>query len=283
MNNQERIISFFIIISFEGQRRLNVNLLHRSVCVCNSHNSTKSMISISIIYITVSFICHLIFFIYNRKANGFICSCLFLTNWFRLILVYFVESCYIQSYFLHVLTHFHLHLIIFLRLDWYYYYLFGKSSQQISFRQLIIIILFIWIFSCLLTLPSLSDQWASIAFDRSLDICIVDYTFRYSYTLFILSLSCLIPYIVLCLFHRQQMKSSSLRKDTSSIIVLLWSLWKIILLILFHIPMENFHMKLVFYYIEILLYLVEPILYLFIVRSLSLITLRRSIVEIYVL
>jgi len=243
------------------------------------------MISISIIYVTISFVCHLIFFIYNRKTNRFICSCLFLTNWFRLILVYFVESCYIQSYLLHVLTHFHLHLIIFLQIDWYYYYLFGKSSQPISSHQWITIILFLWIFSCLLTLPSLTDQWASIAFDRSLDICIVDYTFRYSYTFFILSLSRLIPYIVLCLFHRQQLKSNySFRNNrTSSMIVLLWSLWKIILLILFHIPMEDFYMKLIFYYIEIFLYLVEPILYLFIVRSLSLITLRRSIVEIYVL
>ncbi|CAF3061354.1 unnamed protein product [Rotaria sp. Silwood2] len=253
--------------------------------------------------------------ILNRTVRSFgllLCTCLLLTNWLRLgiyltpkfhpnIIQYSTNLCIIQSFSLHVLTLFHINLTIGIRLLWHYCFIFSKYWQTITNCRLLTFFLCIFIGSCIFTWPSISDEWASIIFDQTLNICIVNYRFHLSYTFFVLSFTCIIPYILLIISHNQQMKSIKhrilkyfstckieqrkqklnmvQRKNDfqyASYIILIWSFINILLLICIHIPTEHGRtIKSVIYYIQIVAFLIDPILYIFIFRSLSIITLLR--------
>jgi hypothetical protein len=216
--------------------------------------------------------------------------------------------CLIQSFILHVLTLFHLNLTISIRLFWHYCFIFNQSWQTLTYHRLFIYFLLIFSFLCLLTWPSLTNEWASIKFDRILNICIVNYAFHFSYTFFILSITCVLPFLLLIISHYEQMKSikrrmvkyfstfpiESSRQQKSNIIhrknqfqyasyvILIWSLINIILLICIHIPIENGRIiRSTIYYIQMFALILDPILYIFIFRSLTIITLLRPTDEFY--
>ncbi|CAF0738712.1 unnamed protein product [Rotaria sordida] len=252
----------------------------------------------------------------NRTIRSFgllLCTCLLLTNWLRLgiylfptfhpnIIRYSSNLCIIQSFFLHVLTLFHINLTISIRLLWHYCFVFDKYWQTITYRRILTLFLCIFIGSCIFTWPSISNDWASIIFDQILQICIVNYKFHLSYTFFVLSFTCIIPYILLIISHNRQMKSikhrilkyfSTFNIDQhrhklnivqrkknfqyASYIILIWSFINILLLICIHIPIERQRiLKSVIYYVQMFAFLIDPILYIFIFRSLSIITLLRS-------
>jgi hypothetical protein len=207
-----------------------------------------------------------------RSIRHCLCVCLLINNWLCLGLIYLfpkmIQSCIIQSYFLHVLTHFHFDLIVCLHLYWYYCLKFEESFQRLTYCWIFLFLLFIFICLCLLTLPSLSHQWASIVFDRFLQICIVDYTFNYSYTFFIFTLNCLIPFIVLCISHRHQMNNQiwkcKISKNCFQFSILLWSFLNIVLLLSLHIPMKYSGIRLFFYNIQIISFFIEPMFYIII-------------------
>ena len=249
----------------------------------------------------------------RRTIHSFsllLCTCLFITNWLRLGLVYVLPKfypslsqsssnlCIVQSFFLHVLTLFHLHLTICLRLFWYYCFVVKKYWQTVTYRRILMILVFVFICLCLFTLPSISNEWASIVFDRLLQICIVNYTFKYSYTFFVLIFTCLIPFILLIICHRRQMKSmenriskyisinqnlseQKIRFQYSSYIILIWSFLNILLLICLHIPLKHKQIRIILYYTQLISFLFDPVLYIFIFRSISLITLLRPTNGIY--
>jgi hypothetical protein len=246
-----------------------------------------------------------------RSFGLFLCTCLLITNWLRLgiyvfpkfypnIIQYSSNLCIIQSFFLHVLTLFHLNLTISIRLFWYYCFIFSKYWQTITYRRIIIFFLCLFISLCILTWPSISDEWASIIFDHILNICIVNYTFHLSYTFFVLSFTCIIPFVLLILSHYRQMKCIKRRISKyfstfkieqhkqelinyrrkefqyTSYIVLIWSFINIILLICIHIPIEHEPIiKSTIYYLQMFAFVFDPILYMFIFRSLLIITLLR--------
>ncbi|CAF3459324.1 unnamed protein product [Rotaria sp. Silwood1] len=253
--------------------------------------------------------------ILNRTVRSFgllLCTFLLLTNWLRLgiylfpkfypnIIQYSSNLCFIQSFSLHVLTLFHLNLTIGIRLLWHYCFIFNKYWQTITYRRVLILFLCIFIGSCIFTWPSISDEWASIIFDQILNICIVNYRFRVSYTFFVLSFTCIIPYLLLIISHNRQMKSMKHRMlkyfstfkinqhkqklniirrkrhfQYASYIILIWSFINILLLICIHTPTEHgIIIKSIIYYVQISAFLIDPILYIFIFRSLSIITLLR--------
>lgn len=249
-----------------------------------------------------------------RSYGLFLCTFLFVDNWIRIGIYLFPSFfpglighsptlCLIQSYLLHVLTLFHLSITISIHLFWHYCFIFSKYWQNLTYSRLLTYFLCIFFFLCLFTWPTTSNEWASIKFDGILKICIVDYTFHLSYTFFLLSLTCLIPYLVLILSHNVQMKSiqrrigkyfspSSLERSTvlerknqfqyASSVILIWSLINIILLICIHIPIENDRMiKSIVFYIQMFALIFEPMLYIFTFRSLSIITFLRPSNEIY--
>jgi hypothetical protein len=214
--------------------------------------------------------------------------------------------CLIQSFFLHVLTLFHLNLTISIRLFWHYCFIFNHYWQTITYHRLSIYFLCIFSCLCLLTWPSLTNDWASIKFDHILNLCFVNYAYNFSYTFFILSLTCLLPFLLLIISHYEQMKSikrriknyfstfsqSSQQKSNiihrknqfqyASFIILIWSLINIILLICIHIPFENRRIiRLTIYYTQMFALILDPILYIFIFRSLSIVTLLRPTDEFY--
>jgi len=276
-------------------------------------NDDELIIPITLSYVIVNLIFHIIFFlitisdnksikqtneknfkletILNCRIHSFsliLCICLLTTNWLCLGLIYLfpniIQSCLIQSYFLHVLKYFHLHLTICLRLYWYYCFTFENSCQRITYQRIFLILLFILIYLCLLTLPSISNQWASIIFDKILQICIVNYMFNYSYTFFLLTFTCLIPFILLIIVHKRQTKSLNISQfQYSSFFILIWTFLHILLVIFLHIPIKYQQIRMTIFYIEIISFLLEPILYLFIFRSLSRIILLRPSNQIYFL
>ncbi|CAF1980242.1 unnamed protein product [Rotaria magnacalcarata] len=253
--------------------------------------------------------------ILNRTVRSFgllLCTCLFLTNWLRFgiylypklypnTIKYSLNLCTIQSFSLHVLTLFHINLTISIRLLWHYCFICSKYWQKITYCRILILFLSIFICSCIFTWPSISDEWASMIFDHILNICIVNYKFNLSYTFFVLSFTCIIPYILLIISHNQQMKSidhriskyfatfkieqhtqklNIIQRKTlfqySSYIILIWSLINIILLIFIHVPIEHdSSIKSIIYYIQMCVFLIDPIIYMFIFRALSIITLLR--------
>lgn len=237
-----------------------------------------------------------------RSFGLFFCTILFIINWFRLI-IYFLpylfrnvlqlstNLCLFQSYFLHVLTLFHLNLTISIRLFWHYCFLFPNYWQHFTYRRLISSLVCLFLFQCFLTWPISSHKWATFTFDSILNLCIVNYKFQYSYTFFVLSFTCIIPFLVLLVSHYTQMKSidkrlinSSLdllkqkqRFQYSSYVILIWSLFNIVLLICIHTPFDNYQLiKSIVYYLQLFVLLFDPILYTFIFRSLSIITRLRS-------
>ncbi|CAF1067450.1 unnamed protein product [Adineta steineri] len=252
-----------------------------------------------------------------RSFGLFLCTCLLMVNWLRLgiylfpifypnIIQYSTNLCYIQSFFLHVLTLFHFNLTISIRLFWHFCTVFSRYWQIITYRRLITIFICIFISLCILTWPSVSDEWASIIFDNLLNVCIVNYTFHLSYTFFILSFTCIIPFLLLILSHYRQMiciKRRILKYFTifkieqnkqnliiyqqkqfqyASCIILIWSFINIILLICIHIPIEHERLiKSSIYFIQMFAFIFDPILYMFIFRSLAIITLLRPTNELY--
>ncbi|CAF0998639.1 unnamed protein product [Adineta steineri] len=249
--------------------------------------------------------------ILHKKIHSFsllLVICLLITNWFCLGLVYIFPKfypnliinstniCIYQGFFLHVLTVFHLHLIICLYLLWHFCFLLENYWQTITYQRIFYLLIFIFMCLCLFTLPSISNEWASIKYDKTLQICIVNYTYNYSYTFFILTFICIIPFIILIISHRQYMISiknriskifsidlleEKTRFQYSSYIILIWSCFNILLLILLHIPTEYKQIRMIVYYTQLLSYLFDPILYIFIFRTLSIISLLRPINEIY--
>jgi hypothetical protein len=254
-----------------------------------------------------------------RSFGLFLCTFLLITNWLRLIIYLFPKFypntieyssklCIIQSFFLHVLTLFHLNLTISIRLFWHYCFIVSKYWQTITYRRLLTYFLCIFFSLCIFTWPSISDEWASIIFDHILNICIVNYTFHLSYTFFVLSFTCIIPFILLIISHYGQMKcikrriSKYLSRFTieqqhkqklniihrknqfeyASYVIFIWSLINIALLICIHIPTQDGKViKSIIYYIQMFAFLFDPILYIFIFRSLSIITLLRPTNELY--
>ncbi|CAF1575396.1 unnamed protein product [Rotaria magnacalcarata] len=109
-----------------------------------------------------------------RSFSLLVCTFTLIINGLRLGFIYLfpkiypsvIESslnlCIIESFFLHVLTCFHLHLIIFLHLYWHYCFLCEKHWPTINYCRILSIFLFIFMFLCLLTLPSTSNEWSSI-------------------------------------------------------------------------------------------------------------------------
>ena len=248
----------------------------------------------------------------------FLCTTLLITNWLRLgiylfpklypnTIQYSPNLCIIESFSLHILTLFHLNLTICIRLFWHYCFIFSKYWQTITYRRICILFLCIFIYLSIFTWPSVNDEWGSIIFDRILNICIVNYRHHLSYTFFVLSLTCIIPFILLIISHYGQMKCINQRISKyfstftieqhkqklniihqknqfqfASYIILLWVIFNIILLICIHIPINNGELiKSTIYYIQMLTFIFDPILYIFIFRSLSIITLLRPTNELY--
>ncbi|CAF1045686.1 unnamed protein product [Rotaria sordida] len=247
-----------------------------------------------------------------RSFSLFLCTCSLIINWLRLGFLYFfpkiypnliqssLNLCIIESFIFHILTFFHLHLIIYLRLYWLYYFIFEKYQQKIIYHQILFILLFIFICLCLFTLPSISNEWASIIYDEILQICIVNYLFNYSYTFFLLTFTCLIPFILIIISHKLQMKVidnriskyisideklnlsyQKYRFQYSSYIILIWSFINILLLIFLHIPIKHIQIRTILYYTQIFSFLLDPIIYILIFHSLSLITLLKPVNRIY--
>ncbi len=251
-----------------------------------------------------------------RSFSLFLCTFLLITNWLRLSIYLFpkiyphlIKSssnlCILQSFSLHVLTLFHFHLTITTRLFWHYCFICNKYWQTITYCRLFTFFLFLFLCLCFLTWPSISNDWASITFDPILNLCIVNYIFHLSYTFFIVSFTCLIPFILLIISHYTQMKCIKRRmwkyfstftieqhQEKSIIIhrknqfkyasygILIWSFINMILLIAIHIPIENeTWIKSLIFYMQMLALLIDPILYIFIFRSLEIITLLRPINE----
>lgn len=242
-----------------------------------------------------------------RSFGVFFCAILLITNWSRLF-IYFLPNfypnlfssssnlCLIQSFFLHALTLFHLNLTISIRLFWHYCFLFDQCWQSITYRRLTSYFLGLFLCQCFLTWPVGNDKWTTNFFDRIFNLCFVDYTFHYSYTFFILSLTCMIPVALLISSHYSQIRSIKQRIDTSysiwkekerlrlsdrarqfqyaSSLTLFWSLFNILLLICVHTPFnQHLLIRLIVYYVQLIVLLIDPILYIFIFRSLSIITL----------
>jgi len=253
-----------------------------------------------------------------RSFGLFLCTFLFLTNSLRLMIYLFPKFspntieyssklCIIQSFFLHVLTLFHLILTISIRLFWHYCFIVSKYWQTITYRHLLTYFLCIFFCLCIFTWPSISDEWASIIFDPILNLCIVNYTFHLSYTFFVLSFTCIIPFTLLIISHYGQMKCIKRRIskylstltieqhkqklniihrknqfEYASYVILIWSLINIALLICIHVPIEDGKViKSIIYYIQMFAFLFDPILYIFIFRSLSIITLLRPTNELH--
>ncbi|UJR20929.1 hypothetical protein I4U23_024038 [Adineta vaga] len=243
-----------------------------------------------------------------RSFSLLLCTCLFLTNWLCLGLIYFfpklypdfirtsTKFCTLQSFFLHIFTLFHLHLTIGLRLFWHFCFTFENYWQTITYRRILYLLLFVFICLCLFTLPSMSNEWASIIFDKILQICLVNYTFNYSYTFFVLTLTCLIPFIILIISHRRHMKEinhrltknllimddpnlrhEKTRFQYSSYAILIWSFFIMLLTISLHIPLANIQIRTIVFYTQLITFLIDPILYIFVFRSLSIISLLRPI------
>ena len=214
--------------------------------------------------------------------------------------------CFIQSFLLHILTLFHLHLTITIRLFWHYCFIFNQYWQTITYRRLFAYFLSLLLILCLFTWPSLTNDWASVKYDHVLNLCFVNYTHKFSYTFFILSLTCFLPFLLLIISHYEQMKSIKRRMEkyfstyiqTSqqksniiyrqkqfqciSYVILIWSLINMILLICIHIPLENHRIiRSIIYYIQMFALILDPILYMFIFRSLSIVTLLRPTNEFY--
>ncbi|CAF1074223.1 unnamed protein product [Adineta ricciae] len=238
-----------------------------------------------------------------RSISVILCTCSFLTNWLCLVLIYFLPKfypsasakyCTIQSFFLHVFTLFHLHLTIGLRLFWHFCFTFEKSWQTLTYRRISYLLMFVFICLCLFTLPSMSNEWASVVFDKVLQICLVNYAFNYSYTFFVVTLTCLIPFILLLISHRRHMKEihcrlaktlsiiddpdltrEKIRFQCTSYVLLLWSFFLIVLIICFHIPITQIPIRTTVLYTQLITFLIDPIIYIFIFRSLSIITLLR--------
>lgn len=256
--------------------------------------------------------------ILNRTIRSFgllLCSCLFFVNSLRIglfllpmanrtIIEKYMNLCLVQSFLLHVLSLFHLNLTIAIRLFWHYCFLVGKYWQKVTLHRLLICILGLFIGLCLFTWPSLSDEWGSIKFDPILRICIVNYQFHWSYTFFVLSFTCLIPYSILIVSHRRQIRSIDCRIEKyftrltveneeeklriigrkipflyASYSILIWSLINIGLIIGIHMPCENEFIRYSIYYSQMGAFLLDPLLYIFIFRSLSIITLLRPTSE----
>ena len=249
-----------------------------------------------------------------RSYGLFLCTWLLLINGLRSGLIYLLPNfyadqirssthlCLAQSFFLHALTLLHIHLTVSQRFFWHYCFIFDGFWPRLTIQRLSSILLFIFLCLCLITYPSISDEWASVSFDQILQVCLVDYTYNYSYTFFVVALTCLIPLILLFISHRVQMQTVNERilKDLSttadgqsnlchqksrfqraSLALLLWSFLNILLIIALHSPIDHFLFRTVVYRIELIALLVDPIVHLFLFRSLSVLIRFKSFNGIY--
>lgn len=248
-----------------------------------------------------------------RSYGLFLITWLFIINGLRLGLIYLLPNvyseqirssmhlCLAQSFSLHALTLLHFHVTVFQRLFWHYCLIFDDYWPRLTIRRLSSILFFIFLCLCLITYPSISDEWASVRFDKVLGVCLVDYTYNYSYTFFVVALTCLIPLILLFISHRVQMQTieqEEILKEVStdqqselldqknrfqraSIALLLWSFLSILLIIVLHSPIDHVLFRTVVYKIEIVAILVDPLIHLFVFRSLSLLIRLKSFNGIY--
>ena len=246
-----------------------------------------------------------------RSFGFLLCSCLLITNSLRLgifliprfgpsIIEASSNMCFLQGFLLHVFALFHFNLTITIRLFWHYCFIFSHYWQTVTYSRLCAYLSSLLILMCLLTWPSLSHEWGSMFFDPFFKICLVDYTFRLSYTFFILILTCFIPFTFLIVSHYEQMKSIDRRIEKhlstlsleqerppsqihfwrkqfqcASWVILIWSFVNILLLIGIHIRSEHRSIKSTLYYMQLTAFLFDPLLYIFIFRSLNIVTLLR--------
>lgn len=301
INIFEIIRKFHLIIV--GIRKISIDSFDLSVDRVPLYSSLTSIITVKP---------ERIFLQALRSLSLFLCTCSFIVNVLRLGILYSFPKIYLnqielspnlcplESFFIHVLTCFHLQLIIFLRFYWHYYFILEKYLPTISYRRILCILLLIFIWLCLLTSPSLRNDWASVFHDEISQVCIVNYSFSYSYTFFILALTCLLPLVLIVLSHRSQMETIESRISKyeyheenlylnhekrqfrfASFFILIWSFINIILLIGLHLPIQHTKLRTVLYYSQLLSVPLDLILYPLIFRSLSIITLLRSANEIY--
>lgn len=287
-------------------------------------SSPKSLTEEKLFFLTSSMSSDLIFeseIILNRTIRSFglfFCSALFIANGLRVLIFLLaqfdptiiqnsVSVCRLESFILHVFSLFHLNLTIIIRVFWHFCFLVDQYWQRIRRKHIFTFIICLVILLSLFTSPSLTNEWASIKFDSVLNLCVVNYSFRWSYTFFLLSFTCFIPYVFLIISHQRQIKSieqrfekhfSSFILDKNqelcyfrtrknhficiSYIILIWALINIILLVGIHTPLQDESVRFFFYYSQLFALLLDPILYIFIFRSLSIITLLRPTSELQI-
>ncbi|CAF2558381.1 unnamed protein product [Rotaria sp. Silwood2] len=117
---------------------------------------------------------------------------------------------------------------------------------------------------------------------------------------FVLTFTCLIPFVLIIISHKLQMKAienrifkyismdeklnlSQLKVQFqySSYIILIWSFINILLSIFLHTPIKYLQIRIILYYSQIYSFLLDPIIYILILRSLPTITLLRPTNKVY--
>lgn len=242
-----------------------------------------------------------------RFGSFIIFVCLIFTDIIRFSLIFLIgkmdfgrtqisiDFCILESFLVHVFTLFHFHLTIYLRIFWHYCSLFDCLSQHRTVTQISLSLALLMFCSTFLTSPILSHQWAKMTHDRILNLCIIDYTLDYSYTIFIVTLTGLIPFSILLVSNYFHAKTINRRLNTalflfkeqnyiltqkkyfrlSSWMFLLWTFLQLLLFITLHIPIVDTKLRHMTYVIQLISFLISPTVYLASYRSLSMIVLLK--------
>ena len=237
--------------------------------------------------------------------NIFLYLCLFIINWLRVGLIYllplfstmtstsFSSSCFIEGFFFHVSSLFYVSIVLFIRLYWHYCSLSSGSYKKLNVRRLLSILLGTFLGLCLLTYPSVNQEWSSISYDPILNICLIDYRFRSSYTFFIIMISYIIPFVLMIISHQMQLQQSffddqylefsSIKRKLkwSSIAMLIWYWFNILLIISIHFPLEHVKLRQIIFNLQLLSFVIEPVFCLFMFRFMSKFILFQSFNRIY--
>jgi hypothetical protein len=231
--------------------------------------------------------------------------CLLINSCLRLRLIYDISPwktfpCRMESFSLHVCYLFHIYLVVCLRLFVHYCLLFDRSWPKLSPGRILSILMVIYLCLCLLTLPSMSNEWTSIVYDEIRRICLVDYTFNYSYTFFIVMLTCFLPFVVMFLSHRMQIRTiknrlvryvsnnrsnefhyEKKRFQCYSIVLLVCTCVHIVHLIGLHSAMGHVRIRHMIDSIQLVSSIIDAIVYLCLFHSLSILMRLKSFDDIY--